>query len=86
MGFRQIDWKAKLRPLYKMGTRLPPVVRSLVGCALIGGGLLGVLVPVLGFWMVPLGAVFIALDVPPARRRVETWLEPDERATSTAVR
>jgi hypothetical protein len=35
---------------------------------------LGIVMPLLGFWMAPLGALFIALDVPPLRRRVEVWL------------
>jgi hypothetical protein len=69
-----IDWKAKLRPLYGFGTRLPPVARSLVGLLLICAGVLGIVMPLLGFWMAPLGALFIALDVPPLRRRVEVWL------------
>jgi hypothetical protein len=58
------------------------VLRSVLGLVLIGLGILGFL-PILGFWMVPLGAMFIALDVPPLRRRVERWLDRDE-ATSAA--
>lgn len=45
--------------------------------ALIAGGLLGFL-PVLGFWMVPLGLILIAQDVPMLRRplaRVLGYLE-----------
>ena len=34
------------------------------------GGVFGFL-PILGFWMFPLGLAFVALDFPPARR----WLE-----------
>ena len=40
--------------------RVPPAV------ALIAGGTLGFL-PVLGFWMLPLGLVLLAQDVPPLR-------------------
>jgi hypothetical protein len=52
---------------------LPPGVRSLVGFALIVGGLLGFL-PILGFWMLPLGIAIASLDFPPMRRRLERWL------------
>lgn len=34
---------------------------------MIAGGFLGFL-PVLGFWMVPVGALLIGEDVPPVRR------------------
>lgn len=50
-------------------TTFPPGVRSLVGLALIGGGFLGFL-PILGFWMVPLGVIFVGLDVGSIRRAV----------------
>jgi hypothetical protein len=82
MKLRDIDWRRKLRPLYAYGKKVPPVLRSVLGLVLIGLGILGFL-PILGFWMVPLGAMFIALDVPPLRRRVERWLDRDE-ATSAA--
>ncbi len=42
-------------------------VRVPAGLALIGGGVVGFL-PVLGFWMVPLGLALLAVDVPPMRR------------------
>ncbi|HWU60838.1 MAG TPA: hypothetical protein VN112_02320 [Ensifer sp.] len=38
-----------------------------LGLALIVGGLLGFL-PVLGFWMLPLGFVILSHDIPLARR------------------
>ncbi|MCB1396493.1 MAG: tryptophan synthase subunit beta [Rhodobacter sp.] len=37
--------------------------------ALIVGGLLGFL-PILGFWMLPLGVMLLAVDVPPLRPSV----------------
>ena len=49
---------------------VPPGVRSILGLLLMVGGVLGFL-PVLGFWMLPLGVAFIALDLPFARN----WLE-----------
>lgn len=57
-----------------------PVARILLGCLLLLGGLLGFL-PVLGFWMVPLGLIVLAVDFPMARRfrrrlevRLGRWL------------
>ncbi len=54
-------------------------VRTPFALLLIVGGCLGFL-PILGFWMLPLGIILIALDVtflqPPlavAIKRVETW-------------
>lgn len=52
------------------GRRLPPGTRLLAGIVLIAGGLLGFL-PVLGFWMVPLGLAVAALDVVPILRRLK---------------
>lgn len=42
-------------------------LRLPIGVALIAGGILGFL-PVLGFWMVPLGALLLGEDIPPVRR------------------
>ena len=55
-------------------SRLPPGIRTLVGFLFMVGGVFGFL-PVLGFWMLPLGFAFVALDVPPARRRLDVWME-----------
>jgi hypothetical protein len=64
-------------------------LRMLAGLLLILGGLLAVL-PILGLWMLPLGLVLLAEDVPALRslrsrlldwieRRHPAWLQPDER-------
>lgn len=67
--------KQTIRRGLRWGDRhVPRGVRSVVGILLIGGGVVGFL-PVLGFWMVPLGLAFIALDIPPLRRRVLAWAE-----------
>jgi hypothetical protein len=50
-----------------------PGLRTLIGFAFMVGGVFGFL-PVLGFWMFPLGVAFVALDVPPARRRINLVL------------
>ena len=41
--------------------------RGILGVLLMIGGILGFL-PILGFWMFPLGLAFIAIDIPPMRR------------------
>jgi len=59
---------AKLR-LGKYTFDLPRsrIVRTGLGILLICGGLLGFL-PVLGFWMIPLGMIVLAEDFPAVRR------------------
>lgn len=52
---------------------VPPGIRSLIGVAFMVGGVFGFL-PILGFWMLPLGAAFIALDIPAMRHRIEDWM------------
>lgn len=54
--------------------RLPPVVRSFVGLLFMVGGVFGFL-PILGFWMFPLGMALIALDLPPTRSLIERWMK-----------
>ncbi|MEM7221063.1 MAG: hypothetical protein AAF515_22070 [Pseudomonadota bacterium] len=54
--------------------RVPPVIRSIVGVLLMIGGVFGFL-PVLGFWMFPLGLAFIAMDLPFTRARIDVWAE-----------
>ena len=53
---------------------VPPGVRTVFGIVLIIGGVFGFL-PILGFWMIPLGGALITLDIPPLRRRLLDWLE-----------
>jgi hypothetical protein len=51
------------------------VVRIALGIVLVVGGTLGFL-PILGFWMVPLGLLVLSVDLPVVRRlrrRVEVW-------------
>jgi len=57
--------------------RLPKsrAIRVILGLALIVGGVLGFL-PVLGFWMIPLGLLVLSVDLPIVRRwrrRLELW-------------
>ena len=50
-----------------------PGIRSLIGVGFMVGGVFGFL-PILGFWMLPLGAAFIALDLPFLRHKIEDWM------------
>jgi len=50
-------------------------VRIAIGVLLIAGGLVGFL-PVLGFWMIPLGLLVLSVDLPIVRRwrrQVTVW-------------
>lgn len=62
------------RILFWARHRVAPGLRSLLGVLLMIGGVLGFL-PVLGFWMFPLGVAFVALDVPLTRHRTELWMQ-----------
>ena len=44
-----------------------PITRTIAGIALIIGGVLGFL-PILGFWMLPLGIIILSVDFHPVRR------------------
>ena len=52
---------------------VPIGLRSALGILIMIGGVLGFL-PVLGFWMLPLGAAFIALDFPWTRHKIHEWM------------
>jgi hypothetical protein len=88
-----IDYKAELnRHLEWFETKLPPgparfvswlrkpssrLVRFPLGVLLIIGGIFSIL-PVLGLWMLPLGLILIAQDIPPLEKPVAQflgWLE-----------
>jgi hypothetical protein len=52
-----------------------PVLRMVIGVILILAGLVGFL-PVIGFWMIPLGLIVLSIDLPWARRgrrRLSVW-------------
>ena len=52
----------------RRAARIPPGWRSGAGVLLIVGGVLGFL-PILGFWMIPLGIAVIGFDIAAWRRR-----------------
>ena len=58
------------------------LARRILGGALVAGGILGFL-PVLGFWMIPLGLIILSIDSPIVRRwrrklevKFGDWLKP----------
>lgn len=65
----------------KLGRKTYPLpgskpVRITLGVLLVFGGMLGFL-PVLGFWMIPLGLLVLSVDswrIRRIRRRFEVWL------------
>ena len=63
--------RGRVRRHVPVGFRWP------IGLVLIGGGFLGFL-PILGFWMIPLGIAVAALDVVPAWRFL-TGTKKDKR-------
>lgn len=49
-----------------------PLGRQILGVALVIGGILGFL-PILGFWMIPLGLVVLSVDLPYLRKYRRKW-------------
>ncbi|MBN2906808.1 MAG: hypothetical protein JXJ18_08880 [Rhodobacteraceae bacterium] len=64
------------RGLVVVRRRVPPGLRLILGLLLISGGILGFL-PVLGFWMIPLGLGIAALDIRPIWRWVAARRKDD---------
>lgn len=65
--------------LLRWGNRRVPVgVRSVVGVFLMVAGVFGFL-PIIGFWMFPLGLAFVALDIPWTRQHIHDWMEQLEK-------
>jgi len=59
------------------------LARMVIGGLLILGGMIGFL-PILGFWMIPLGLMILSIDIPAVRRwrrkmevKLGTWLKRD---------
>jgi len=48
--------------------RVPPGLRLVLGFGVMIGGFLGFL-PIVGFWMIPLGVAIMALDLRPLWRK-----------------
>ena len=61
-----------MSPKIRLGSkefRLPKsqIARIIIGVLLVIGGILGFL-PILGFWMIPLGLLVLSIDIPAVRR------------------
>lgn len=58
----------------KWSIKIPgsPLGRRVLGIALVIGGILGFL-PVLGFWMIPLGLFVLSIDLPMLRKQRRKW-------------
>jgi len=48
------------------------IARTAIGVALIIGGIFGFL-PILGFWMIPVGFIVLSVDFPYIRRHRRQW-------------
>jgi hypothetical protein len=62
----------EVMPRIRLGQQSIPLpasrfARLALGLVLIGGGFLGFL-PILGFWMIPLGLLVLSFDLPQVRR------------------
>lgn len=67
-----------------------PLARQALGVALVIGGILGFL-PVLGFWMIPLGLLVLSIDLPFLRKHRRKWevkreKEKRQRETDETIR
>ena len=63
-----------LRHAHYIGRRrLRRGLRTVAGIGLMVGGVFGFL-PVLGFWMFPLGLFLVILDIPGTQRALTRWL------------
>ncbi|MGA0393711.1 MAG: hypothetical protein ACO3MW_06575 [Rhodospirillales bacterium] len=75
---RMAEFKREIEIVARKVTRwshdsLPPGIRSIVGVLFFIGGCFGFL-PILGFWMIPVGVMLIMLDLPFLRHRVIRWM------------
>jgi hypothetical protein len=52
---------------YRIGVPGHPVPRTVMGGLFVAGGAFGFL-PILGYWMIPIGLTILAIDFPPVRR------------------
>lgn len=72
------SWLEKLRAPHRRWLRVP------VGVALIAGGVFGFL-PLVGFWMIPLGLSLLALDFPEVEK-ARRWIERKSKGAVARIR
>ncbi len=70
------------KPIALVGTRPGVLLRIPLALLLIMGGMVGFL-PILGFWMIPLGLLILAVDLPFLRPIVSTIMIRTRRRWST---
>ena len=73
---------------YKMPLPRSRLLRMVIGVLLILMGLVGFL-PVLGFWMIPLGLLVLSIDLPRVRRwrrRLAVWFARRYPAAAARLR
>lgn len=59
-----------MSPPHRLLRHIAKGLRIVLGVLLIIGGLLGFL-PIVGFWMLPLGAIMLAREIPAVARLLE---------------
>ena len=67
------DFPALGRPLRTLASPGHRLVRIPVGMVLVFGGLISIL-PLFSIWMLPIGLLLIAVDVPPLKRPVAGFI------------
>ena len=72
-GFPKPDYHLQVRDYFhlhfhRIKTHPNHWVRKSIGGALVLGGILGPFLPILGLWMLPLGMILLAVDIPWVRR------------------
>ncbi|MHA1567300.1 MAG: PGPGW domain-containing protein [Alphaproteobacteria bacterium] len=79
MDARLDRWRIRiiqfLRHGMYFGRRLPPGIRALVGIILVLAGIIGLILPVPGIWIIMLGIALVAMEFPVLRRRQFRWLQ-----------
>lgn len=65
--------------------RMPPGTRAGAGIVFMVGGVFGFL-PILGFWMLPVGAFIFAAEFPPLRKPMQRWLHRSKRSLTSFER
>ena len=65
---RHLVWRG-----LKWGFKFPFYIRMLMGAFFIVLGFFGIL-PILGFWMIPLGILLIGTALPWTSSRIRTWM------------
>ncbi len=81
-NLKAADLKREIEIIARKVTRwsydnLPPGIRTVVGILFFIGGCFGFL-PILGFWMIPVGVMLIMLDLPFLRHHVIDWMNKDD--------